>query len=367
VDISKVDKNFIVNSCYVDGDLKYYAVPNDKTSLYGVYYDYNENRFLRMPLDIAKTVNDVVYELTPHTAGGRLRFSTDSKTLKIVAKWDVKLNMPHMPSLGSSGFTLYEDFEDGSSRFLKSFIPQVTDVNGFEGTVILMGDKVRNYTLFFPLYNEVTSLTMAIDENATLDKGLKYKDYLPILYYGSSITQGGCVCRPDNCFANLICKETGIDHINLGFSGSARGEQTMCDYLASIPCSVFVCDYDHNAPNAEHLRKTHYNVYETFRKAQPNTPIIFVTRPDYYGFTAYGDGGKVHDLVPENYERLQVIKNTYKKALKNGDKNVYFVNGSTFFKGKNDICTCEGCHPNDLGHYLMAQKIKKVIVKVLGL
>ena len=74
--------------------------------------------------DIAKTVNNVVYELTPHTAGGRLRFSTDSKTLKIVAKWDVKLNMPHMPSLGSSGFTLYEDLPDGSSRFLKSFIPK---------------------------------------------------------------------------------------------------------------------------------------------------------------------------------------------------------------------------------------------------
>ena len=41
-----------------------------------------------------------------------------------------------------------------------------------------------------------------------------------------------------------------------------------------------------------------------------------------------------------------------------GDTKVTFVDGATLFEGPfADSCTVDGCHPNDLGFFRMAQKI----------
>ena len=51
-----------------------------------------------------------------------------------------------------------------------------------------------------------------------------------------------------------------------------------------------------------------------------------------------------------------------------GDKNVYFIDGAEYFAGLEDwrMATVDGCHPNDLGFYLMYQRILPVLKKALG-
>ena len=121
----------------------------------------------------------------------------------------------------------------------------------------------------------------------------------------------------------------------------------MVDYLASIDCSLFVCDYDHNAPNVEYLKETHYALYERYRKARPNTPILFISRPDY----EYGEDGA---------DREKVIRQTYLRAKKQGDKKVYFIAGKTLYGNEDrENCSVDSCHPNDLGFYRMAKRIYK--------
>ena len=115
-----------------------------------------------------------------------------------------------------------------------------------------------------------------------------------------------------------------------------------------------VIDYDYNAPTAEYLKNTHYNLYKKIRDKNPNLPIIIISAPNY---------------LPENTEkkeRKKIIKDTYKKAVNCGDKNVYFIDGETFF-GKNmrEVYTVDNCHPNDLGFMKMAKKIGKVINDIL--
>ena len=72
------------------------------------------------------------------------------------------------------------------------------------------------------------------------------------------------------------------------------------------------------------------------------------------------------DYDPEAPERRAVIYKTYENAVNAGDKNVYFIDGQTYF-GDEDrhFCTCDCCHPNDLGFYRMAQVIEPVIKKIL--
>jgi lysophospholipase L1-like esterase len=205
--------------------------------------------------------------------------------------------------------------------------------------------------LYFPLYNDVATLAVTLDEKAVVEKYAPYKDVLPIVYYGSSITQGGCASRPDQSYQALICKKNRVDFVNLGFSGSACGEDAMADYLSSLPCSLFVYDYDFNAPTVAHLQATHSRLYQRFRKSHPNTPVLMISRPDYRG-------------SEEQEARVKVIEQTYQDA-KVRKENVYFLHGKTFFAGGNvwDF-TVDGTHPTDLGFAAMAQKIYQVIEKI---
>ena len=256
-----------------------------------------------------------------------------------------------MPITGSSGFSLFEETEDGEV-FVKCIAPVSSENKGFAQSVALAGGKMRQYTLYFPLYNEVLSLSLAFEKGSTVEKGKPYRDVEPILYYGSSITQGGCASRPDNSYQALICKRNHIDFINLGFSGNARAEDEMVDYLTTIDCSLFVCDYDHNAPTVEHLQNTHYRLYERYRVKRPTTPIIFISKPDYVD-------------NEDCKTRIKIIRSTYLKAKRKGDNNVYFISGQSFYGKQNrwDF-SVDGCHPTDYGFAVMADKIYKKMTQI---
>ena len=352
-DISKIDKNFEVKAPLNDDEnLDFYPVPNEKIALYGVFYE--NDRFVRLPKEVADINSEALTRLYTKTAGGRIRFTTNSKRIRIIATWDSKSCLLHMPSTGVCGFTLQEDFSDGTNRYINTFIPPSDASSGYESEKTFADSKERNFTIYFPLYNNVTGLTIAVEKGATMKPGLPYKDIKPILYYGSSITQGGCASRPDNSYESIITKWNNIDHINLGFSGGCRAEEPISNYMAGLDVSIFVCDYDHNATTVEFLKNTHFKLYETFRSKNPNVPILFISRPNFYtGAT----------MNPE--ARLKIIKSTYNKAKKLGDKKVYFLDGRKLFGREYNLCTVDGTHPNDLGFYFMAKAINKMLEKII--
>lgn len=355
MDIKNLDKNFAFDNAVKKGRHKVYTIPSNPFDLYGVYYNNEEGRFERIPLSVCKNANPAMQILYKHTSGGRIRFATDSSFIGINAKWNDRWNMCHMPLTGEAGFYLFEETKKGK-KLIAGFRPDPHEEKGFFKS-IKRPRKMTYYELYFPLYNEVLSLEIELTEKATVKHGLPYKNVKPILYYGSSITQGGCASRPDNSYQAFIEKWNNIDFINYGFSGAAKGEQAVIEYMAKTDCSVFVCDYDHNSDTPE-LIERHFKVYETYRKYHPTTPFVIVTRPDYY--------------TPTNKAALKwartafaVIKETYDKAVAMGDKNVYFIDGRTFFnKQDRESCTVDGVHPNDLGFYKMAKGIYKKLVEI---
>ena len=150
-----------------------------------------------------------------------------------------------------------------------------------------------------------------------------------------------------------------VDYVNLGFAGKALGEQVMAEYISTVPHSVLVMDYDNNAPTLEHLEKTHYAFYKKYREKCKDTPIIFVTKPNWW--RDFPETEWKYKTLPTT----KIIKNTYRRALKEGDKNVYFIDGKSFFGKDIYSCTVDSCHPNDLGFYLIAKKLTPLIKKIL--
>ena len=352
VDIAKIDKKFDITENVCEQNLTYYDIPNDNFSLHGVFRDEKEG-FIRLPQSVADSVSAGVAHLNHDTSGGRLCFSTNSKTFEICVTYDYLFPMRHMPVLSSSGFVLCER-QGKYHRLHKILPPSFKDELGFTTKINLKGDKLRNYVLYFPLYGRVRTLSIGLDAGAIVKPFKAYKNITPILYYGSSITQGGCASRSDNSYQAFIEKKNHVDFINLGFSGNGKGEKEMIDYLASINCSLFVSDYNNGVITLDELRERHPLLYKTFRTTHPTTPILFLT--------------KTNTFAPDendHAEREKIIRSTYEFALKNGDKNVYFLSGLDMFK-KSDLqmVTVDGDHPTDLGFYIMANKIYNKIKKI---
>ena len=355
MDIAKIDKNFELPKAERE-DIEWFDVQAMHNMVFGVFYDEKAGRYNRVPQEIADTVNEGVAYLCKHTAGGRLRFRTNSTYIALKGLLDNIPFMFHMPATGSHGFSIYcNNFFSGPfisnpewhQGNMKSGENNIAFASGKELTL----EGIKEIEIYFPLYNGVKLLYVGIQKGCTIEQARDYKYKKPVVYYGNSVTQGGCASHPGNDYQGHLSRWLDCDYINLGFSGNGKGEPEIAEYLASLSASVFVLDYDFNAPSVEHLQKTHYPLYKTIRDKNPDTPIIFISRPV-----------KLRDYV----ERRAVIYDTYQKAKKDGDKNVWFIDGITLFGDKDaDACTVDCVHPNDLGFYRMAEGIRPVLEEAL--
>ena len=355
VDISKVDANFLAGTTISKDDLVWFSILDHPISIHGLAVA-GDGRFWRLPAPLIDEVNEGVSFLGRHTAGGRIRFRTNSPFIAYRAKPLNSGYMSHMPLTGSVGTDI---FINGVSA--TTFRPARDTDEWYEG-IVEIGEDVPNMQgmkdieLNMGLYNGITEGYIGLKSGCILDAPAPYAIDKPIVYYGNSVTQGGCASKPGNSFPAFLGRWLNADHINLGFSGSGRGEENMARYIASLDMSLFFMDYDHNAPTTEHLWRTHYPFYKIIRDAQPALPIIIATMPN-------------EDMRPaRREERFRAIRATYDRALAAGDKNVYFIDGRTLFgEADRDACTMDGAHPNDFGFYRMAQSILPHMKKALKL
>lgn len=364
--IEKIDRNLAVKGLPDDRGFVFKNVLEEPFRVYGLLRPEQEGRgFRRVPKAVAEKTNEGVLALSVHTAGGRVRFQTNARKVAIRARLRSVGLMPHFAVTGSAGFDLYVE-----NCFAGAFVPPYSLMQGetvFYESVLSFDealapgsrfreDKLREVMIHFPLYSGVISLEVGLPENSLLGETRGYRDPLPIVYYGSSITQGGCASRPGNSYQAHLSRWLDIDHLNLGFSGSARGEAVMAEYIATLPMKAFVLDYDHNAPSAAHLAATHEPFYRCIRKAHPEVPILMLTRPQPF-------------LKEEEEARRRIVLETYEKAKSAGDGKVYFVDGTRLFSDGGETvvedATVDGAHPTDLGFYLMAKNLCIMIQKAL--
>ena len=306
----------------------------------------------RLPPQLGKSdVNEGALKLAGNTSGGTIRFMTDSPNIHLVAKLR-GADMNHMPRAGSAGIDIFLSDSNGeNSRYVKTLQPSAQEARGgkpLASSIRLFGKKDKLCTLYLPLYGKVNSIAIAVDPGCKLWAPPPHRISKPILFYGSSITQGGCASRPANNYTTMLCRHLDAPQINMGFSGSAKGEPAIAEAIASLDLAAFVYDYDYNAPNVEHLKNTHKKFFDIIRGKRPNLPIIILSR-----CSARDDA------------RSDAIKATYEAAKNSGDKLVWFIDGAELFGDIDNYATCDGCHPNDLGFYMMYRRILPVLLEAL--
>ncbi|MBQ9728285.1 MAG: hypothetical protein IJV85_06280 [Clostridia bacterium] len=356
MDIASIDKNFALQGIEGD-DIEWFDILEKPFSIHGVLYDEQEELFLRLPRKTAQAVSRGVNILCPMTTGGRVRFTTDSPfvAIKCIAPFYCGA-LSHMPILGTHGFSVYVNGVFDGKFAPENFENAKDGVFAFEEKRTFMTAKEGEENLcelFFPLYGGVKKLYVGLKKGSVLKEPKPYSVTTPVVFYGSSITQGCCASRPGNDYISYLSRWLDCDYVNLGFSGNGKAEPIMIDYLNSLPASVYVLDYDYNAESLEELREHHLPMYERIRSVHKDVPLLFISKPDL-------------EYDPETYARRDIILETYNIAKERGDQNVAFIDGTTLYGDKDrDACAVDTCHPNDLGFYRMAEGIYPVLKKLL--
>ncbi len=346
MELTKIDKNFAVETQIDRTGLHFYDAEEAPFRVYGIKMV--DGRYRRLPEEVARATSEGVHVLHANTAGGRVRFVTDSPRIAIHASMDGLYPSPHFAFAGKAGFDVYQN-----GMYRKTFMPPVDMKDGFESVIETRLTGKAEILIHFPLYANVKHLYIGLEEGSVLEPTADYPAGAPVVFYGSSITQGGCASRPGNSYQNILSRLLDFDYVNLGFSGAAKAEDAMINYIAGLEMSAFVYDYDHNAPTPEYLEQTHEKMFKRIRAAQPELPILLLSRPRYHLFN------------PDDVRRLEIIKRTYENALAAGDQNVYFIPGPALMEDMKNEGLVDDCHPNDAGFVSMARAMIPTIKQML--
>ena len=188
--------------------------------------------------------------------------------------------MAHMPATGVSGLDLYVKNADGHLRFLGNGRPVAVTTTAKLADNLPPGQ--REYTLYLPLYNGVSSVEIGVPKDVPLLKApVRPADrQKPIVFYGTSITKADARRGPGMCHTAILGRRLDRPTINLGFSGNGRMEPEIAALLAEIDAAAYVIEAVPNM-DAKLVSERAEPLVQTIRKAHPNTPIVLVEDPTW--------------------------------------------------------------------------------------
>ena len=328
-----------------------------------------ESPYDRLPISYKEKVREPVWDLSKASAGITVRFHSNSTSINL--KWTVlnDFDMPHMAATGIKGIDLYTKYNNkwryvttagalvGLKTYQNKSIP-ADNINEYE-LIKNMTPEFREYKLFLPLYDGVTKLEVGIDSTASIEKASP-STVKPIVFYGTSITQGGCASRPGMAHTNIISRKLDVDCINYGFSGNGRMETPIVELISEIDARFYVIECLQNM-DSERVSERVKPLVDIIRTKHPHTPIVLVENMMYT--TAFLDHTEETRLIQEN----TALKNEYDKIIKSGTPNIFYIKDNKDFLVDNEG-TVDGVHLTDLGFlryadYLMENFKKFKLIK----
>ena len=303
-----------------------------------------------------------------HSSGECFRFRLKGAS-SFSVRWSLVykgLAMGHMPSTGVSGIDLYlRNRETGRWEFAKNARPSQQF-----GNIATFWTGGKDAMVYLPLYNGPSKVEFGVPRDASFEPLEPRGNGIvkPVVFYGTSITHGGCCSRPGLSFPAVVCRRLDVPLVNLGFSGNGRMELSMADYLAEIDASCYVLDCLWNMESVyktsddDDLREAGVSNkvqlvtarFEPFvrrlRGLKPGVPIVFAEQCD-----VFSSKPAPHDIV---------VRDVYMKLKNEGWTGLYYVSKEKMYTGDREG-TVDGCHPNDLGMMSMANAFEPVVREAL--
>mmetsp|Transcript_94466 Transcript_94466/g.305642 ORF Transcript_94466/g.305642 Transcript_94466/m.305642 type:complete len:375 (+) Transcript_94466:185-1309(+) len=264
-------------------------VEAEKLSLIGQHFQNLPSRYARLPREAQSKVRDAIWGLSLDSAGLAVAFESNASSISVAYELTkASLAWDNMPASGVSGVDLWAaDPSTGSWRWVAITKPVTQNIS--QGLLQLQPRGTpcavwpSRWLLYFPLYNAVSSLRIGVPEGSSLgpcsgDCGLGLGER-PVVWYGSSITQGACASKPGDAYTNAIARALRRPVANFGFAGNCFYEPEVVDFLLAIDAALYVVDCN---PNSEALgfdfvHNRSVALVRYMRQRKPNVTIVLAS------------------------------------------------------------------------------------------
>lgn len=322
----------------------------------GKAFEQTEAYFDRLPSKAKGNVPDSVWGLSKHSAGMMVRFRTDASEILVdFALTSANLAMPHMPATGVSGLDLYARDESGQWKWVAVFPPKSQATIG----ALIQGlpAGLRDYAIYLPLYNGTERLKVGFPVGSSFQT-VAPRNEKPIVFYGTSITQGACASRPGMPHPAILGRRLDIPTINLGFSGSGRMDLSLASLMGEIDAAVYVVDCLPNMTADEVNARTIPFIHQ-LRASRPHVPILLVEDRSYSG------AWLIESQRERNLTSRIAFQEQFQRLRDAGDEKINLLSGDSLLGDDRDDTT-DGSHPSDLGFLRHANAFEPALRKLLA-
>ncbi|MFE6226161.1 GDSL-type esterase/lipase family protein [Streptomyces sp. NPDC057854] len=173
------------------------------------------------------------------------------------------------------------------------------------------------------------------------------------LVQGDSITEGWWATRPAHAWPAAAGRTLGVDPVNLGYAGGARGELVLAEHLARLPGELLTLAFGTNcwdrAPaTPEWLYATVRAYVAVIRRGHPRTPLLVVSpvlRPA---------AEHTRNAVGATLTELRRAMERAVRDLAADDPRLALLPGRPLLGPEH---LADGLHPDDAGHARLAEAV----------
>lgn len=322
-------------------------------------FDNTATPYTRLPEYLNDTLRDGLRVVADNSAGIAVRFATNSTAIGVKYQLTNNFHMNHMADTGTKGTDLYTRHNDGTWHFVATSIPGKDSINNKKYVDNLDG-QMHEYMIYLPLYDGIKWLEVGVDSTAIISEPLinSPRNDKKIVFYGTSITQGGCASRTGMVSSSILQRQLDVECVNLGFSGQGRMDYFVAEAMATIPnVAAFVIDPVSNC-KTEMVDTLTVNFVNILRKACPDA-AIFLVEGQVYAHEPYDTKQQIK--MPETNK---VLHQKFLELKKQDPRNIYYIDRKNLI-GPDGEGTVDGAHLTDYGFVLNAKKFKPYLEAVL--
>lgn len=313
----------------------------------------------RLPVLAETIVRPPVWELAHCSSGIYVCFDTDAH--EITARWTLDQPMrsiEHMPATGIAGLDLYAR-DKGTWRWVGLARPK-NKLQNEERILAGIPPGMHEYLMYLPLYSGVKSLQIGVNADASITPGVPsngFGDGKPLVFYGTSITQGASASRPGMAYPAILGRRLNRTAINLGFASNGTMDLELAELMGEIDAAAYVVDCVPNM-TMEMVRDRSVPFVALLRERRPDVPIVIVECIDQQN--AWFLPGIQEGIVARN----DALRSAFETMEHRGFNRLFYVEGSRLLGEATDTAV-DGIHPSDLGNTLIANALQPVLVHAL--
>lgn len=315
--------------------------------------------YTRYAAYLQDSVNSGFWHTGTNSAGLGIRFSTNSTTIGLRYNLRDNFHMVHMADTGTKGADLYI-LDGGRWRYVNTSRPMPRDSVQCRTLVEHLDGEEHEFLVYLPLYDGINWMEIGVDSAARLEKPHvdNPRSDRKIVFYGTSILQGGCASRTGMVATNMLQRELGVECCNMAISGQGRMWMPVARALGKEPNVVaYVLDPLPNCP-LRMVDSIGYEWVSTFRKLNPEAAIFMVE-------IAPVPSSKYDAATRDSHKQINAAyRAIYDRLVAEGQKNVFFVT-SEGLTGPEEEGTVDGNHLTDYGFRAYADKLKAEILKAI--